>query len=98
MTSYEVSMEQMEFVRGEMQTVTDNLQATLDNLADNVTRNLAHWSADSREAYNVAKAKWDIAAQAMHYQLAQATKAVGIINEYYQSGEKYGTSLWDQYQ
>ncbi|GAA1909017.1 WXG100 family type VII secretion target [Streptantibioticus ferralitis] len=96
MTSYQVSLEQMDFVKGEMDSITKQIQQTLSDLDDGAKQRLAEWSSDARDAYNVAKAKWDAAAADMQNQLATATVAVGNIGEYYTSGEKYGVSLWEQ--
>lgn len=96
MTTYSVQQEQMQYVGGEMQAITQNLQTTLSNLDDAAKQNLAQWSSDAREAYNAAKAKWDRAAIEMQQQLKAATTALGTIGEYYTGGEKYGVSLWEQ--
>jgi WXG100 family type VII secretion target len=95
MTTYSVQQAQMEQVGGEMLSITQSLQTTLSNLDDAAKQNLAQWSSDARDAYNAAKAKWDQAAAEMQQQLGAATKALGTIGEYYQQGEKYGTSLWE---
>jgi WXG100 family type VII secretion target len=96
MTSYQVSLEQMAFVEGEMRATTDRLKVTLTDLDDAAKQHLAEWSSDARDAYNQAKAKWDAAAGQMVVELGQASGAVGQIGEYYTSGEKYGVSLWEQ--
>ena len=96
MTSYQVSLEQMAFVEGEMQSITAKVQSTLSDLDDASKQHLAEWNSDARDAYNLAKAKWDAAATEMAAQLGKATSAVANIGEYYTSGEKYGTSLWEQ--
>jgi WXG100 family type VII secretion target len=96
MTTYQVSLEQMDFVKGEMAKITGQLQQTLADLDDGTKVHLAQWSSDARDAYNAAKAKWDAAASDMQAQLGVATKAVGDIGDFYTSGEKYGLSLWDQ--
>ncbi|MBY8886056.1 WXG100 family type VII secretion target [Streptomyces sp. PTM05] len=96
MTTYSVSHQQMQYVGGEMETITRNIQSTLTNLDDAAKQNLAQWSSDARDAYNVAKAKWDAAAAQMQHQAQTATQALGTIDGYYTSGEKYGVSLWEQ--
>jgi WXG100 family type VII secretion target len=96
MTSYQVSLEQMAFVEGEMKSITDQLTSTLNDLDDASKQHLAEWSSDARDAYNLAKAKWDAAATQMVSQLGTASGAVSEIGDYYTSGEKYGVSLWDQ--
>nr|WP_272919799.1 WXG100 family type VII secretion target [Streptomyces sp. SID5468] len=89
-------MEQMQFVHGEMDTITQQISQTLSNLDDAAKQNLSQWTSDAREAYNQAKAKWDAAAAEMQKQSAAATSALGQIGEYYTRGEKYGVSLWEQ--
>ncbi|MFD7917710.1 WXG100 family type VII secretion target [Streptomyces sp. NPDC059740] len=96
MTTYQVSLQQMEFVGGEMDAIAKQIQQTLTELDDASKQNLSQWSSDAREAYNVAKAKWDAAAAAMQQQAAKATASLGNIGEYYTSGEKYGVNLWDE--
>lgn len=96
MTTYQVSLQQMEFVGGEMEAIAKQIQQTLSELDEGAKQNLSQWSSDARLAYDVAKAKWDAAAAAMQQQATQATQALGTIGEYYTSGEKYGVNLWDQ--
>ncbi|KOG90077.1 WXG100 family type VII secretion target [Streptomyces sp. NPDC057654] len=96
MTTYQVSLQQMEFVGGEMAAISKQIQQTLADLDDGAKQNLAQWSSDARQAYDVAKAKWDAAAAAMQQQSVQATRSLGNIGESYTSGEKYGVNLWDQ--
>ncbi|MFF7191378.1 WXG100 family type VII secretion target [Streptomyces sp. NPDC008222] len=96
MTTYSVVHEQMEFVAGEMDGITKQIQQTLSNLDDAAKQNLAEWTSDARDAYNAAKAVWDAAAQRMQQQAAAATQSLGSIDSYYQSGEKYGVGLWEQ--
>jgi WXG100 family type VII secretion target len=95
MTTYEVSFSQMEFVAGEMDTITKNIQQMISNLDDSSKQRLAEWSSDARETYNIAKAQWDAAAEAMQQQSRAATAALGTITEHYVHGEKYGVNLWE---
>ncbi|MEU9348160.1 WXG100 family type VII secretion target [Streptomyces sp. NPDC048278] len=96
MTTYQVGLEQMEFVGGEMDSITKQISQALTDLDDGSKQSLAQWSSDARDAYNSAKAKWDAAAAAMQAQAAAATQALGHIDGFYTHGEKYGVSLWDQ--
>ncbi|MEU2778028.1 WXG100 family type VII secretion target [Streptomyces sp. NPDC007162] len=96
MTTYQVSFEQMEFVGGEMDAITQQIQRTLTDLDDGSKQSLAEWSSDARDAYNIAKAKWDAAAAEMQKQAVAARQALGHIDDYYQHGEKYGTQIWNQ--
>jgi WXG100 family type VII secretion target len=96
MTTYQVSLEQMDFVKGEMETITKQINQTLSDLDDGIKQNLSSWAGDAQAAYRTAQAKWDLAAAKMNTDLAAATAAVGDIGDFYTSGEKYGVSLWDQ--
>ncbi|MCX4428687.1 WXG100 family type VII secretion target [Streptomyces mirabilis] len=95
MATYEVSFSQMEFVAGEMDTITKNIQEMIRNLDDSSKQRLAEWSSDARQTYNVAKAKWDAAAEVMQVQAQKATASLGTITEHYVHGEKYGMNLWE---
>ncbi|MGW2637359.1 WXG100 family type VII secretion target [Streptomyces sp. NPDC001348] len=95
MATYEVSFSQMEFVAGEMQTITKNLQEMISNLDDSSKQRLHEWSSDARQTYNAAKAKWDAAAEEMQRQAGMATSSLGTITEHYVHGEKYGVNLWE---
>lgn len=96
MTSHQVSLEQMEFVRGEMDNITRQIKQTLADLDDTTQQHLSRWSCDARAAYYAAQQQWDTATQKMAAELQTATTAVGDISEYYASGEKYGLSLGDR--
>ncbi|MGW1561915.1 WXG100 family type VII secretion target [Streptomyces sp. NPDC002144] len=95
MATCEVSFSQMEFVAGEMQTITKNVQEMIRNLDDSSKQRLAEWSSDARQIYNVAKAKWDAAAEEMQRQAGIATSSLGTITDHYVHGEKYGVNLWE---
>ncbi|MFG2828506.1 WXG100 family type VII secretion target [Streptomyces sp. NPDC048434] len=95
MTTYSVSHNQMEFVGGEMDDINRLIQDTLTNLNDTAQQSLAQWESGARDAYNIAKAKWDAAAQQMHQQAMTARKSLGEIDGLYTQGEKYGVSLFE---
>ncbi len=95
MTTYTVSHQQMEFVGGEMDAIAKSIHTTLTNLEAAANQSLAHWSSDARDAYNVAKRKWDAAAAQMQQQAQTAVQALGTVDSYYTSGENYGVSLWE---
>jgi WXG100 family type VII secretion target len=95
MTTYQVSMEQMDFVGGEMNAISQNISKTLAALDDGAKQNLAAWSDDAKDAYTVAKAKWDAAALEMQNQVVKAQQGLVDIGGFYTSGEKYGVSLWE---
>lgn len=94
MTTYEVSLEQMAFVGGEMESISKQISATLTSLDEGARQSLANWADDARDAYTTAKARWDAAAAQMQSQSVQATNSLGDISQYYTSGEKYGVNLW----
>ncbi|CAM5608326.1 WXG100 family type VII secretion target [Streptomyces griseorubiginosus] len=97
MTTYQVSLEQMQYVEGEMQAINNRLSQTLANLNDEVHRNLQHWlNSDPRQLYNTRQKEWTELVAAMQNLLNRAQVAVGNIGEHYAAGEKYGVSLWEQ--
>ena len=96
MTTYQVSLEQMDFVKGEMETITKQINQTLSDLDDGIKQNLSSWTGDAQAAYRAAQLKWDAAATKMTADLAAASASVGDIGDFYTSGEKYGVSLWNE--
>ncbi|MEC3993795.1 hypothetical protein VSR01_09675 [Actinacidiphila sp. DG2A-62] len=97
MTTYQVSLEQMQYVEGEFQAISNRLGQTLANLNDEVHRNLQHWvNSDPRQLYNRTQQEWSDLFVQMQNLLNRAQAAVGNVGEFYASGEKYGTSLWEQ--
>ncbi|MEU2743384.1 hypothetical protein ABZ656_51135 [Streptomyces sp. NPDC007095] len=96
MTTYEVSLEQMEFVGGEMEVISSNISRSLETLDDGAKMNLAQWEDGVRDAYIAAKIQWDAAAAAMHDQSLKARAALGNISGAYTNGERYGVNIWNQ--
>ncbi|GAA3760162.1 WXG100 family type VII secretion target [Streptomyces sp. NPDC047002] len=94
MTTYTVQMEQVDFIVGEMQSITQRIAQTLQQLDDQSKNDLAQWQSDARDTYYDAKAKWDAAAAEMQTMATQATQQLGTINEAYGQGERNGVSLW----
>ena len=94
MTTYTVQMGQVDFIVGEMQSITQKLQQTLTTLDDQAKMNLAEWTSDAQQTYVEVKAKWDAAAADMQIMAAQATTMLGDINQSYSNGERQGVSLW----
>ncbi|MDH6630477.1 hypothetical protein M2271_008338 [Streptomyces sp. LBL] len=96
MTTYEVSLEQMEFVGGEMEAISSNISKALEILDDGAKMNLAQWEDGVRDAYIAAKTQWDMAAAEMHAQSLKARMALGNISGAYTNGERYGVNIWNQ--
>jgi len=94
MVTYTVNMAQVQEIAGQMGTVARNIQGLLANLDDGTKMHLAEWTADSQQAYAVAKAKWDQKAADMALQAANAEASLSNINLTYANAETQGTSLW----
>jgi WXG100 family type VII secretion target len=95
MTTYTVQMQQVDYIVGEMNSITQKLNQTLQTLDDQAKMNLSQWSSDAMQAYQVQKARWDAAAAEMTTLAARATSELGEINNVYAQGEKQGVSLWE---
>jgi WXG100 family type VII secretion target len=94
MTTYTVQMEQVDYIVGEMQSITQQIQSTLQQLDDQSKNDLANWTSAAQTTYAETKAKWDAAAADMQAMAGQATSSLGTINEYYANGEREGVNLW----
>jgi WXG100 family type VII secretion target len=94
MTTYTVQMEQVDYIVGEMQAITQKIQTTLTTLDDQSKMNLAEWTSDAQQTYYEVKAKWDAAAADMQNMATQATQMLGTINQSYSDGERQGVNLW----
>jgi WXG100 family type VII secretion target len=94
MVTYSVNMGQVEQVAEEMQSITTNLQRTLDDLESSSKQNLAEWTLSAKGEYEAAKAQWDAAAGRMTEQLGRAQQALGAINELYSHAERQGQAMW----
>jgi WXG100 family type VII secretion target len=93
-TTYTVQMEQVDYIVGEMNSITQRINSTLSDLDNQAKVNLAEWNSDAQHTYQIQKAKWDAAAADMTQKAAQATQLLGTINEYYSNGERQGVQLW----
>lgn len=94
MTTYTVQMEQVDYIVGEMNSITQKINSTLQDLDNQSKVNLSEWTSDAQQTYQMVKAKWDAAAADMTQKAAQATQMLGTINEYYSNGERQGVQLW----
>ncbi|MCX4744008.1 hypothetical protein OG455_00515 [Kitasatospora sp. NBC_01287] len=94
MTTYTVQMEQVDFIVGEMNSITQKINQTLADLDSQSKINLSEWTSDAQETYAQVKAQWDAAAADMTAKAAAATQMLGNINEYYSNGERQGVQLW----
>jgi WXG100 family type VII secretion target len=95
MTTYSVNINQLAEIAGEMGQIAGNIQANLEELDSASLQNLSEWTSAARDAYNVAKAKWNSAAQGMVTQAKNAQASLAAIGSNYQQAERVGTSLWD---
>ena len=96
MTTYTVNMSNVAAVAEEMGAIARSIQALLADLDDSTKMNLAEWTSSARDAYNVAKAKWDAAAAQMVVQANNAQNSLGQINDSYAQAEFQGLGLWGQ--
>ncbi|MEU6220129.1 hypothetical protein ABZ845_21820 [Streptomyces sp. NPDC047022] len=97
MTSYAANLGSsgMPRIVQEMEAIDSSLRTTLTELDEAARGSLAHWTKDAREAYNVAKAKWDAAAKQMPIQAKMAAEGLTHIHHAYGQGEKFGVDLWN---
>ncbi|HEY3869636.1 MAG TPA: WXG100 family type VII secretion target [Actinocrinis sp.] len=96
MTTYTVNMSNVAAVAEEMGSIAQYIQGLLDDLDNSSKMNLAEWTSNARDAYNVAKAKWDAAAAQMVVQANNAQNSLGQINDSYAQAEYQGLGLWGQ--
>ncbi|MEV6714306.1 WXG100 family type VII secretion target [Lentzea sp. NPDC051208] len=66
----------------------------LDELRAEVTKTLAGYQGDAREAYEVAQKQWDEAAADLQKVLAAIGTAVGQAGEAYEQAEKQNLQRW----
>ena len=94
MTTYTVNISQLAEIAGEMGQIAQNIRGDLEDLDNASMQNLSEWTSAARDAYNVAKAKWDAAAADMVTQAANAQASLATIGSNYQQAEQVGMSLW----
>jgi uncharacterized protein YukE len=94
MATYTVQMEQVDYIVGEMNSITQRINQTLAELDSQSRMNLQEWTSDAQQTYAQVKAQWDQAAADMTAKSAAATQMLGTINEYYSNGERQGVQLW----
>jgi early secretory antigenic target protein ESAT-6 len=66
----------------------------LDELRAEVTKTLAGYQGEAREAYEAAQQKWDVAAADLQKVLAAIGVAVGQAGEAYEAAEKKNLGRW----
>jgi len=96
MTTYTVNMSNVQVVADEMGDIAKRISGLLTDLDDSSKQNLAEWTSSARDAYSVAKAKWDAAAAQMVVQANNAQNSLGQINDGYANAEYQGLGLWGQ--
>lgn len=95
MATYTVNMSNVQEVASEMNSDSQQIQNMLTDLNQQVQTNLSQWSSSARDAYNIAQAKWNAAAQDMSIQAARASASLSSINDNYANAEYQGLGLWD---
>ncbi|NEA68934.1 hypothetical protein [Streptomyces sp. SID12488] len=95
MSTYSVNMSNVSTVVEEMSSISTNIKTMLDSLAQDTTVNLAEWTSEARESYNVCKLSWDNAAAAMVNQAVRAHTSLGGINANYGTSEVQGRKMWE---
>jgi WXG100 family type VII secretion target len=96
MATYTVNMGNVQEVASEMGAIASYIQGLLEDLDNGTMQNLSEWTSSARDAYNVAKAKWDAAAQDMSVQAQNAQASLSNINDNYANAERTGLGLWGQ--
>jgi len=94
MATYNVDMMQVDYIVGEMNTITQRINETLSELDNRARINLSEWTSDAQNVYLQVKAQWDSAAADMTQKASLATSMLGNINENYGNGERQGVQLW----
>ena len=96
MTNYTVNLSNVQEVADQMGVLAGKISGALSLLESELQSTLADWTSDARDAYNVAKAKWDAAAAEMPQQAARAQSSLSQIHDAYANAEYQGLGLWDQ--
>jgi uncharacterized protein YukE len=95
MTQYTFDFNVAEAVQDQMASITSQIQSMLADLESQVANSIADWNSPyARDAYNVAKQKWDAAAAQMPAALAQAQQALTSISGVLQGVESRGVQMW----
>ncbi|MGW7673280.1 WXG100 family type VII secretion target [Streptomyces sp. NPDC054775] len=94
MTTYQVDMTQVDYIVGEMASITSRINQTLGDLDNQSKVNLSQWTSDAKAVYAQTKQQWDNAAADMTEKVALAVQLLGSINANYYAGEKQGVSIW----
>lgn len=94
MATYQVDMQQVEYIVGEMNSITQRINQTLADLDNQSKVRLSEWTSSAQTVYAEVKAQWDSAAADMTAKAALATQMLGGINENYGDGERQGVRLW----
>jgi WXG100 family type VII secretion target len=96
MATYTVNMGNVQEVAAEMGSIANYISGLLEELDNGTMQNLSEWTSSARDAYNVAKAKWDAAAADMSVQASNAQNSLGSINDNYANAEYQGLGIWGQ--
>jgi WXG100 family type VII secretion target len=95
MATYTVNMSNVQEVAAQMGVIASRIQQLLGDLDNGSRQHLAEWTADSQQAYYVAKAQWDAKAADMAVQATNAQASLTNINDAYANAEYQGLGLWE---
>lgn len=79
---------------GDLQTAYNGTESTLTDLEQQLEASLAQWDGGAREAYGVAKAKWDQAANHMAQVIQKMQTTLTSISDNYDSNERTIAGSW----
>ena len=79
---------------GDLRAAYNGTTNTLSTLEGQLNASLAQWDGAAREAYSVAKAKWDAAANHMSQVIDKMTTTLSQISDTYDDTERVNTNLW----
>lgn len=79
---------------GDLQTAYTGTDSTLTDLEQQLEASLAQWDGAAREAYTVAKSKWDQAANHMSQVIQKMQTTLTSISDNYDSNERNIEGSW----
>ena len=79
---------------GDLQTAYNGTENTLNELEQQLEASLGQWDGAAREAYSVAKAKWDQAAVHMSQVIQKMQTTLTSISDNYDSNERNIEGSW----
>lgn len=79
---------------GDLRTAHSGTENTLNELEQQLEASLAQWDGAAREAYSVAKAKWDQASAHMAQVIQKMQTTLTSISDNYDSNERNIEGSW----